>query len=468
MRGRFAHRRRLGQALGGQEPALHDRALSPARAEHPSGRPAAQPRSVIVAGVLRLPLRRVLIATLLCVTGAAAPAFAAPTWLAPASLTGEPDDAGQSQVALDGNGDAFAVWERDGLIEASVRPAGGAWGAAVPISTPATPATDPKIAVDAQGEATAIWRSGIVTSETIDSSTRPAGGEWRPPIALSASGEDEEGIALAVNSAGDAIAMWERYDGTRLVVEGDSRGAGGEWQGAKVASAKSETAEAPSVALDAAGDAVAAWIRPGGKSQVEAALRPSGGEWGAPKQLTAASGEASGLALAADPQGDAVAIWQKPDKGSEIIEASSRSAGGEWQTAVELSASPGEARHPQLALDAAGDATAVWEFGPVNGHAVQSATRPAGADGWRRPRSRAAAPATRATRSSRSIHAAMPSPTGRAAKARNRPSKRRPGRPAPDGSRRPCCSPKRACRPKPRTWRSTRKATPSRSGNATR
>ena len=87
--------------------------------------------------MLRLSLRRLLMASLACAALAAAaatPALAAPTWLEPVSLTGEPDDAGQSQVALDANGDAFAIWERNGLIEASVRPAGGAWGSAVTVS----------------------------------------------------------------------------------------------------------------------------------------------------------------------------------------------------------------------------------------------------------------------------------------------------------------------------------------------
>ena len=115
--------------------------------------------------------------------------------------------------------------------------------------------------------------------------------------------------------------MWERFDGKTQVIESDSRSAAGKWQGAKVASAKGETAEEPSVALDAGDDALAAWIRPNGKSQVEGAIRPAGGEWGAPQQLTNASGEAAAVEVAVDPAGDAVAIWQKPDKTGEIVEA---------------------------------------------------------------------------------------------------------------------------------------------------
>ena len=58
--------------------------------------------------------------------------------------------------------------------------------------------------------------------------------------------------------------------------------------------------------------------------------------------------------------GDVVAVWQRSNGANTIIEGAVRLAGGTWQAPVELSR-PGEnAESPQVAIDSAGDVTAVW------------------------------------------------------------------------------------------------------------
>ena len=65
--------------------------------------------------------------------------------------------------------------------------------------------------------------------------------------------------------------------------------------------------------------------------------------------------------VAMNAAGDVVAVWQgEYDGGTKrIIQARVHPAGGTWSGSVDLSADPGTAVEPQVAIDAAGNATAV-------------------------------------------------------------------------------------------------------------
>ena len=60
-----------------------------------------------------------------------------------------------------------------------------------------------------------------------------------------------------------------------------------------------------------------------------------------------------------DPAGTATALWSRTERGGHVIEAARRPERGEWSEPVDLSAR-GDASRPQVAVDAAGNATAAW------------------------------------------------------------------------------------------------------------
>jgi hypothetical protein len=169
-------------------------------------------------------------------------------------------------------GDAVAVWSRvDGLhsiVQASSRPVGGAWSPAVNLSVGGRDAEDPAVGIDAAGNAVAVWRRHNGSKYIVQSATRPAGGSWQAPIDLSAAGETAQEPQLAVNAAGDAIAIWSRFDGLDFAVQAAVRAGGGNWQGALTLSAAGRDAEEPQVAIDPAGNAIAVWSRYDGTRQI--------------------------------------------------------------------------------------------------------------------------------------------------------------------------------------------------------
>ena len=87
-------------------------------------------------------------------------------------------------IAVDGQGNAYAVWQDLRLggndIYFSYCPAGGGWGPNVRVNDDTVPASHlhPTIAVDGQGNAFAVWSDNRNGHTDIHFSYRPAGGVW--------------------------------------------------------------------------------------------------------------------------------------------------------------------------------------------------------------------------------------------------------------------------------------------------
>ena len=149
----------------------------------------------------------------------ATPASGAPAWLAPLDLSAIGGSAEHPQVALDGQGNALAVWERSNgtnyVIQAASRPAAtGLWQAPVDLSLAGEEAHAPELALSAQGDAVAVWEGFNGTNFVIRAALRPAAsGVWQAPVDLSVAGRDAVEPQLALDSRGDAVVVWRRADG---------------------------------------------------------------------------------------------------------------------------------------------------------------------------------------------------------------------------------------------------------------
>ena len=149
--------------------------------------------------------RAVLVATGL----AAAPAQAAPAWLASQDLSVPGRDAEAPQVAIDAAGGAVAVWARfdgfDSIIQSSSRPPGGSWSRPVDLSAPGQDAEEPQVGVDAAGNAIAIWSRSNGLHTIVQAATRTAGGGWAPATDLSAGGLVHLGLRRDLRSLLDDV-----------------------------------------------------------------------------------------------------------------------------------------------------------------------------------------------------------------------------------------------------------------------
>jgi hypothetical protein len=329
-----------------------------------------------------------LLLCLLLGAAIAAPALAAPAWLAPVNLSAAGQNGSAPQVAVDTGGDAVAVWTRyngaNYIIQAASRPAGGSWQAPVDLSLAGQNAFNPQLAVDPGGDAVAVWELYDGANDIVQAASRTAGGGWQAPVDLSVAGHSAELPQVAVDPSGDAVAVWYRSDGANDIVQAASRAAGGGWQAPVDLSAAGQGASGAQVAFDQGGDAVVVWQRYNGANFiVQAASRAAGGGWQTPVDLSLAGQSALGPQVAVDPGGDAVVVWQRSNGAKYIVQAASRAAGGAWQEPVDLSVAGQNALVPQVAVDPGGDAVVVWLRYNGAKYIVQAASRAAG--GWQTP-----------------------------------------------------------------------------------
>jgi hypothetical protein len=167
-----------------------------------------------------------------------------PAWLAPQDLSAAGQGAYDPQVAVDGQGNAIAVWHRfdagtNTIVQAAARAAasrrrrryftpkrGGSFGAPQDLSAAGQSASFSEVAVDGRGNAIAVWRRFDGTNTIVQAAVRAAGGSFGAPQDLSAAGQTANDPQVAVDGQGNAIAVWSRSNGTNYIVQAAVRAAG--------------------------------------------------------------------------------------------------------------------------------------------------------------------------------------------------------------------------------------------------
>jgi hypothetical protein len=200
-------------------------------------------------------------------------AQATPTFLTAIDISAAGQDGFEPQVAVDPtNGDVVAVWTRsDGSnlrIETAQRTPNGAWSSPTQISDPGQSASSPAISVDTSGNMLAAWTRFDGTNGRIQTAYRPSGGSFGAPVTVSATGGDANEPQVSMDNTGKAIAVWIRFDGTKTRVQGAVRsaGVGGTFGGITTLSPPGQDADRPQVAAGPNADAngVVVWTRSDG------------------------------------------------------------------------------------------------------------------------------------------------------------------------------------------------------------
>lgn len=144
------------------------------------------------------------------------------SWSTPVNLSGTLASVSKVRLAVNGNGDAAAVWSATTasqplhLIYAAFLKSlsGNSWTAETVVSRSTIETEKPEVGVDALGNAIVIWNEIVAngTNEIIQSRFYlHSGSTWAPSeiVAVSASGQKGGEPALGVGSGGSATAVWE-------------------------------------------------------------------------------------------------------------------------------------------------------------------------------------------------------------------------------------------------------------------
>ena len=317
---------------------------------------------------------------------AASPAAASP-WTTATNLSEEGQNAYSPKVAVDGAGGAIVVWTRyngsKDVVQAALKPAGEPWGKPVTLSEAGEETSEPQVAMDPAGDAVVVWRQFNGSDYIVQAAVKPASEPWGKPVTLSEAGEETSEPQVAVDPAGDAVVVWRRFNGSDYIVQAAVKPASEPWGKPATLSEAGQEASEPQVAVDAAGEATAVWRRYNGSDHViQAAEEPAGEPWSKPATLSEAGHETYEPQVAVDGAGNATAVWgYYKARYLDSIRAGGGQAGGQDHGANRPS-SPKQARkylEPQLAVDAAGDAASVWDsFDYGDCYCVQTAVEPTG------------------------------------------------------------------------------------------
>ena len=332
-------------------------------------------------------------AAVLAVASVSRAAASPPRWLSPRDLSAKGADAVIPDIAVDSRGNAIVAWAQakgsSWSVESVERPPGGPWSAPRAISLPADHVASPQLAI-AGDSVVAVWdrfdgKNLIVQAATRDPKTHA----WSAPASLSPSGRDAQAPRIAVNDRGDAVAVWASVGLTGWTVQGAYRPAGGTWQAAVPPQAPQAGTTATDVVIDADGQAVVVWAATatsGTGWRVQSSSRSPDGSW---TKVTPISGpDATGSIapqLALEGTGDVLAVWSRTIKTRTVIEAATLSAVKRvWSTAAEPFTVTRDAFAPSVAVDRRGDGVMVWTSSDPAGLSVLASYRHAGKP-WGQP-----------------------------------------------------------------------------------
>lgn len=309
------------------------------------------------------------------------------------------EDARAPQVAIDGSGNVIAVWHQDNGTRTNIwanryNAATKTWGTPQLIETnDEGGAIFPEIAVDGAGNFIVVWLqnellngnwAANIWSNRYDAAT----GTWGTARRIKnndGQGALDHQIALDVVT-GDAIAVWDQYDGARynIWVNHYSKSTGSWGTPQLIETNDAGTAAYPRLAIDRTGAAIAVWQQTDGTKFNIWANRYAGGSWGTAQPIENNSGDAYIPKICIDNSGNAMVVWQQSDGTRFNIWANRYNAGGgSWGAAQLIQPVTTEnAYGADIAVDSGGNAIAVWNQGIDNALSIWACRYSAATGTW--------------------------------------------------------------------------------------
>ena len=320
---------------------------------------------------------------------------------------------GAHQIAVDGSGNALALWEpASGKGIEVVAHNGTAWGTPETISLSTTGNNyRADLAMNEPGDAAAVWLSRIDDASwnlppSVMFSQRPTGGSWSTADSLSDGDTAIEDPSVAINARGDILVTWQQLINGVFAVKGRYWDADTEsWSSIETYSNTNENLHGgfAEAALDTAGNAVITWRQANAVEGTQLAPKGdivtryrshSGGTLGPITQLSAAGHDAFNRSVELDRKtvafladNSAVSTWYAFDGVDFRVYAAEMDTQGNWGTAAALSASGQHAKLPSLDVDGRsnGSVGVVWVRSNGVHKVVQFSSKSIDSDVWTSP-----------------------------------------------------------------------------------
>ena len=294
----------------------------------------------------------------------------------------EPDDANRPRIGLDAEGNALVVYvQHDGVYfrVMSLRYFVKDGWTPKPECIQSTPddvdcdalsleghAWRTEVAVDPRGNAVVVWQATSTERESIWSNRLSESGQWGgAQMVVPNDINDLLAPDVAMDDSGHAIAVWEQFDGERSRIRSQRQMPSGEWVEEQPVAVGLGDAFEPRIAADAEGNAIAVWQQQVDDRTFEVWANrylASTRSWEVPAVIGPSdAGDASNPEIAMDAEGNAVAVWAQSRGALDGVWSNRYDAGAGWRSATHIGPRGlGGARSPQIAMSPDGHAVAVW------------------------------------------------------------------------------------------------------------
>lgn len=251
-----------------------------------------------------------------------------------------------------------------------------------PVSLSSQLSNTPSLAVDGLGNAIALWQAYDGEKYTVQYATFPAGGAWSSAETLSSAGINLQSPKVCMDRMGNAVAVWSEFNGTHSIIQSSSLPFGGIWSPHVTISNLGENADSPNLAMDSYGNvmnAVAVWRRFNGFNFIAQSARLNhGGLWSPAVNVTPSGSDALIPNVAVDPSGNRAMTWCKYDEGNFTAHFCFGFYGRNWGPNELVSSSGSTASSSTLAIDGAGNSLLIWNQFNGTQFVVEAAIMPLG------------------------------------------------------------------------------------------
>lgn len=244
-------------------------------------------------------------------------------------------------------------------------------------------AYDPQIAFDGAGNGIAVWNQFDELRKNVWASHYSVGNNaWSTAVLIETNNSgDADFPQLAVDSAGNALVVWEQSDGTRRNIWANRYSTANQRWGTALLLETDNAgfANAPHIAVDANGNGMAVWEQSDGVHKNIWARRYNAvaNEWETAGVIEASFADANTPQIAVDGNGNFIAVWREYEgmqhRRYNLWANRYVASGAGWGAAALVSDNTNDgaaipnptvsdnANTPHIAMDAAGNALVVWE-----------------------------------------------------------------------------------------------------------
>src|SRR5262245_34895205 len=318
-------------------------------------------------------MRDLSAAVLVIVTGVVSIAEAQPGWSDRVTTISTPAPAhpllfAEPEIAVQPNGDAYAVWEDLGggnvIKVARYAAARDSWDAPITLHVPGA-GIIPEVAVDSAGNVFLVLmnflRSGSLSSNILVIQYSPASGTTTTTTLGSARTQAPPRVVL--DAAGNAMVVWEDSFGGLDAARYTK--ASGMWSPGVSISPVPVAVGSFDLAIDGLNNVTVAWVHHSiAQVTIVQARRfdSSTLTWGPVHDVAESNlGDLHTPRLAADAAGNVTAIWGRSNGTDSIAQAARfTKALGTWSSATDLSAPGFNVRDINIAADATGNVIGMW------------------------------------------------------------------------------------------------------------